>query len=60
MIKIAQKLNELLPHFSKVLEIGVNKMQELSVYAKQNITKEQYIFFIPKDFIFTSFDEYPG
>ena len=34
VVKVAEKLNELLPHFSEVLEIGVNENKELSVYAK--------------------------
>ena len=58
MIKIAKKLNELLPHFSKVLEIGVNKNLELAVYAKQDLRKDQAIILHDHQYIMPSFEEY--
>ena len=44
VVKVAEKLNELLPHFSEVLEIGVNENNDLGVYAKYDIGKNDVIF----------------
>ena len=44
MVKVAEKLNQLLPHFSEVLEIGVNENNDLGVYAKYDIGKDDVIF----------------
>ena len=56
--KVAEKLNEILPHFSKVLEIGVNEDNELGVYAKEDIYKGLTIMHINSDYVLPSFEEY--
>lgn len=35
--KVANKLNQILPHFSKVLEIGINENNELGIYAREDL-----------------------
>ena len=44
MIKVAQKLNEMLPHFSQVLEVGVNENNELGLYTTKDIEEDEVIF----------------
>ena len=58
MTKIAKKLNEILPHFSKVLEIGINENNELGIYAKENMKKDEKILELTSDYVLPSFEEY--
>ncbi len=58
VVKVAEKLNELLPHFSEVLEIGVNENNDLGVYAKYDIGKNDVIFTQHSAFVLPSFEEY--
>lgn len=44
VIQVAEKLNQLLDHFSKVLEMGVNEKNELTMYAKEDIFEGDSIF----------------